>query len=79
MKRMCFNIWVIALAALLWGCEFRPLEEPGFATEVNVTVNVEAVMNVTCDIYNEKIPAQGGLSVADGCRCLTKELDMIAC
>jgi len=23
--------------------------------------------------------AQGGLSVADGCRCLTKELDMIAC
>ena len=27
----------------------------------------------------EKIWAQGGLSVADGCRCLTKELDMIAC
>ena len=25
------------------------------------------------------IMAQGGLSVADGCRCLTKELDMIAC
>jgi len=25
------------------------------------------------------IQAQGGLSVADGCRCLTKELDMIAC
>ena len=25
------------------------------------------------------IRAQGGLSVADGCRCLTKELDMIAC
>ena len=24
-------------------------------------------------------PAQGGLSVAGGCRCLTKELDMIAC
>ena len=23
--------------------------------------------------------AQGGLSVAGGCRCLTKELDMIAC
>ena len=28
--------------------------------------------------YNE-ILAQGGLSVAGGCRCLTKELDMIAC
>ena len=25
------------------------------------------------------ISAQGGLSVAGGCRCLTKELDMIAC
>ena len=25
------------------------------------------------------ITAQGGLSVAGGCRCLTKELDMIAC
>jgi len=24
-------------------------------------------------------PAQGGLSVAGRCRCLTKELDMIAC
>ena len=35
--------------------------------------------------YNEGVlmkrpnGAQGGLSVADGCRCLTKELDMIAC
>ena len=27
----------------------------------------------------QRIMAQGGLSVADGCRCLTKELDMIAC
>ena len=27
----------------------------------------------------ENCRAQGGLSVADGCRCLTKELDMIAC
>ena len=26
-----------------------------------------------------QIRAQGGLSVAGGCRCLTKELDMIAC
>lgn len=56
MKRMYLNIWVAALVVMLCGCEFRPLEEPGFGTEVNVTVNVEAVMNVTCDIYNEKIP-----------------------
>ena len=56
MKRMYLNIWVTALVMMLCGCEFRPLEEPGFGTEVNVTVNVEAVLNVTCDIYNEKIP-----------------------
>ena len=56
MKRICFNMWVTSLAVLLWGCEVRPLEEPGFGTEVNVAVNVEAVMNVNCDIYNEKIP-----------------------
>ena len=28
---------------------------------------------------NGEYLAQGGLSVAGGCRCLTKELDMIAC
>ena len=27
----------------------------------------------------DELMAQGGLSVAGGCRCLTKELDMIAC
>ena len=32
---------------------------------------------VLCDCWI--LLAQGGLSVADGCRCLTKELDMIAC
>ena len=31
------------------------------------------------DRHNRLKRAQGGLSVADGCRCLTKELDMIAC
>jgi len=31
-------------------------------------------LNNSLDIW-----AQGGLSVAGGCRCLTKELDMIAC
>ena len=30
-------------------------------------------------LFLHVIMAQGGLSVADGCRCLTKELDMIAC
>ena len=32
-----------------------------------------------CVAQSDEIQAQGGLSVADGCRCLTKELDMIAC
>lgn len=32
-----------------------------------------------CAAKLRRILAQGGLSVADGCRCLTKELDMIAC
>lgn len=31
------------------------------------------------EFRGEYYMAQGGLSVADGCRCLTKELDMIAC
>lgn len=56
MRRICLNIWLASLVAMLWGCEFRPLEEPGLRTEVNVAVNVETVMNVTCDIYNERIP-----------------------
>ena len=32
---------------------------------------------IDCNI--KVMEAQGGLSVAGGCRCLTKELDMIAC
>ena len=43
-------------------------EEDGF--------NKEKTMNVNTKPLNT---AQGGLSVAGGCRCLTKELDMIAC
>lgn len=33
----------------------------------------------TNDSKVDLFAAQGGLSVAGGCRCLTKELDMIAC
>ena len=37
-------------------------------------------MSYSNNIREEEIKkAQGGLSVAGGCRCLTKELDMIAC
>ena len=56
MKRIYFYIWVATLVAVLSGCEFRPLEEPGLRTKINIVVNVDSVKNVTCDIYNEKIP-----------------------
>ena len=46
-------------------------------SKVKVGGATNGLMNcVSLKIY---IMAQGGLSVADGCRCLTKELDMIAC
>lgn len=55
-KIYCHFILVGCLVAMLCGCEFRPLEDPGMRTKVNVIVNVDSVKNVTCDIYNEKIP-----------------------
>ena len=43
-------------------------------------VLAEAIMDgcICITDASKHISAQGGLSVADGCRCLTKELDMIA-
>ena len=37
-------------------CQFRPLEEMKFQTDIQVDVDINAVLNVTCDIYNELIP-----------------------
>lgn len=37
-------------------CQFRPLEEMEFQTDIQVDVDINAVLNVTCDIYNELIP-----------------------
>lgn len=47
-----FTLCVILLAA---SCEKRPLVELGHRTQINVRVNIDAISNVTCDIYNEKI------------------------
>ncbi len=47
---------LIMLAAVLAGCQRRPLEELDYNTRIKVKINVEAIYNVTCDIYNEKIP-----------------------
>ena len=42
-------------------------------------IGLQDVDGLRVSDYLKEIAAQGGLSVADGCRCLTKELDMIAC
>lgn len=45
-----------ALVLLAAGCERRPLEDPGYNNMIRVKVDVNAISNVTCDIYNDKIP-----------------------
>ena len=47
-----FTLCVILTTA---SCEKRPLMELGHRTQINVRVNIDAISNVTCDIYNEKI------------------------
>ena len=47
-----FTLCVILTTA---SCEKRPLVELGHRTQINVRVNIDAISNVTCDIYNEKI------------------------
>lgn len=49
------GILIMALALLMAACERRPLHEPDFKTRVDVRIKVEAVANVTCDVYNDKI------------------------
>lgn len=48
----------ILLTALmvLTSCQKRPLVEMDFMTRIMVNVEVKAISNVTCDIYNDKIP-----------------------
>ena len=58
---------------MIANASYRKQKAPG---TTNQSVNaVTGAVSRDFDIN----PAQGGLSVADGCRCLTKELDMIAC
>ena len=47
---------VLCLLTSLTGCQRRPLEDPGKYTRVKINVNVKNIQNITCDIYNEKIP-----------------------
>ena len=44
---------VLLLAFLLSvSCHRRPLEDPANNTTLRVAVNIKAIMNITCDIYN---------------------------
>ncbi|WP_292269897.1 DUF5119 domain-containing protein [Butyricimonas sp.] len=58
MKRINTRVTVFLAAVLLLagGCHRRPLEDASNSTALRVAVNIKAIMNVTCDIYNEKIP-----------------------
>lgn len=51
--RRFMNI-LLALVALA-ACERRPLSDIEYKTRIDVKVNIEAIANVTCDVYNEKV------------------------
>ncbi len=57
MKRL-YRYLVVALVVVLTvaGCQRRPLLDPNFTAELNVVINIKSLQNVTCDIYNPKIP-----------------------
>ena len=44
-----------AILLMLCSCQRRPLLEIEHNTRVKVRVNLEAIANVTCDVYNEKV------------------------
>ena len=57
MGKRILNCLLCVLPLLLTcSCEFRPLEEMKYQTDIQVDVDINAVLNVTCDIYNELIP-----------------------
>ena len=49
---------VLSILHVASGCHRRPLEDPSEKTLVKVKVNVKDIHNVTCDIYNPKLPLQ---------------------
>ena len=50
------NLLMLLGLMVLMSCERRALEEPEFSTEIEVRINLNTISNVTCDIYNDKIP-----------------------
>ena len=55
MRKFRNLLMLLGLMALM-SCERRALEEPEFSTEIEVRINLNTISNVTCDIYNDKIP-----------------------
>ena len=58
---------------------YRRWQNALWGNEDELLVSGEIQKILIDDLCSGKKEAQGGLSVAGGCRCLTKELDMIAC
>ena len=57
MGKRILNCLLCVLPLLLTcSCQFRELEEMKYQTDIQVDVDINAVLNVTCDIYNELIP-----------------------
>lgn len=50
------KIAILACLVLASSCHRRPLEDYDYTTEINIEVDIKALSNVTCDVYNEKIP-----------------------
>lgn len=60
--RIAYFAYAFVMLGMVLGafpaCQRRPLEDPDFFTKVKVKVNVNAISNVTCDVYNDKLPVQ---------------------
>lgn len=50
------HILALCILILASSCERRELVDMGHLTNICVEVEIEAIANVTCDIYNDKIP-----------------------
>ncbi len=56
LRRLALGVAACMFLGCFAGCERRPLEDQDFRTRVQVRVNLDGIQNVTCDIYNDKIP-----------------------
>lgn len=54
--RLASAVTTAAVLSGMLSCERRPLEDQDFNTDIRVRVNVNAIANVTMDVYNDKIP-----------------------